>query len=102
VNLIVVGAKGVEAGYNGVGRPMKVYDFDATTGEDSDWRKDVMLARPSNAAPGDWFLVDLRRLRSKNMEGMTPEWREIILGYDLAVVAPELSPSAKLGALHAH
>lgn len=97
LNMIVVGAKGREAGYNGVGRPMKVYDFDATTGEDSDWRKDVMSARPSGVAPGDWILVDLRRLRSKDMDDLTPEWRELIRGYDLAVVAPELSPSTKLG-----
>lgn len=97
LNMIVVGAKGREAGYNGVGRPMKVYDFDATTGKDSDWRKEVMSARPSGMAPGDWILVDLRRLRSKDMDDLTPEWRELILGYDLAVVAPELSPSTKLG-----
>ena len=38
LNLIVVGAKGVQAGYNGVGREMKVSDFDVTTEEDSDWR----------------------------------------------------------------
>lgn len=98
LNLIVGGAKGVGAGYNGVGRPMKVYDFDATTGEDSDWRKDVMLARPSGAAPGDWILVDLRLLRSKDLDAPTPEWRALIFGYDLAIVAPALSPSTKLGA----
>ncbi|WP_411851517.1 hypothetical protein ACLB90_02760 [Stenotrophomonas sp. LGBM10] len=97
LNLIVGGARGTGAGYNGVGRPMKVYDFDATTGKDSDWRKDVMLARPSGAAPDDWILVDLRRLRSRDMKDLTPEWRELILGYDFAVVAPELSPSTKLG-----
>ena len=97
VHLMVGGAKGVGAGYNGVGRPMKVYDFDATTGKEGDWRKDVMSARPSGMAPGDWILVDLRRLRSKDMDDLAPEWRELIRGYDLAVVAPELSPSTKLG-----
>lgn len=98
LNLIVVGAKGEGAGYNGVGRPMKVYTFDATTDKDSDWRKDVMSARPAGTAAGDWILVDLRRLRSKDMQALTPEWRDLIRGYDLAVVAPELSPSTKLGA----
>ncbi|MNV40773.1 hypothetical protein D3C71_1323890 [compost metagenome] len=98
LNLIVVGAKGEGAGYNGVGRPMKVYTFDATTDKDSDWRKDVMSARPAGTAAGDWVLVDLRRLRSKDMQALTPEWRDLIRGYDLAVVAPELSPSTKLGA----
>lgn len=97
LNMIVVGARGVEAGYNGVGRQVNVHDFDATTGEDSDWRKDVSLARPSDMAPGDWFLVDLRRLRSADLEALTPEWRELIRGYDLAVVAPELSASTVLG-----
>ena len=99
IHLIVVGARGVEAGYNGVGRQVKVYDFDDTTGEggDIDWRKDVMLARPSDMAPGDWFLVDLRRLRSGDLEALTPEWRALIRGYDLAVVATELSPSSLLG-----
>lgn len=98
LNMIVVGAKGVQAGYNGVGRRMKVSDFDATTGEDSDWRKEAMLALPSGTAAGDWVLVDLRRLRSKDMDALTPEWRELIRGYDLAIVAPELSASTKLGA----
>lgn len=98
LNLIVVGARGAEAGYNGVGRQVNVHDFDAITGEESDWRKDVMLARPSDTAPGDWFLVDLRRLRSADLEALTPEWRALIRGYDLAVVAPELSASTVLGA----
>ncbi len=97
LNLIVVGARGVEAGYDGVGRQVKVHDFDVMTDEESDWRKDVMLARPSGTAPGDWFLVDLRRLRSADLEALTPEWRELIRGYDLAVVAPELSASTLLG-----
>lgn len=101
LTMIVVGARGSGAAYNGVGCPMRVYDFDATTGENTDWRKDVTLARPSDMAPADWFLVDLRRLRSSDLESLTPEWRELIRGYDLAVVAPELSASSKLGADYA-
>jgi hypothetical protein len=97
LNLIVVGARGVQAGYNGVGRQVKTQDFDSTTGKDNDWTKDVMLARPSGTAPSDWFLVDLRRLRGADLEALTPEWRMLIRGYDLAVVAPELSASSVLG-----
>lgn len=101
LNLIVAGARGVEAGYNGVGRQVTVHNFDATTGKDSDWSKEVTLARPSDTPPGDWFLVDLRRLRSADLEALTPEWRALIRGYDLAVVAPELSASTVLGAHNA-
>ena len=97
LNVIVTGARGVQAGYNGVGRQVAVHDFDATTGKDSDWSKDVMLARPSGTPSGDWFLVDLRRLRGADLEALTPEWRALIRGYDLAVVAPELSASTVLG-----
>jgi hypothetical protein len=98
LNMIVVGARGAEGGYNGVGRQVKPHAFDVITDEDSDWRKEVTLARPSDMAPGDWLLVDLRRLRSADLDALTPEWREIIRGYDLAVVAPELSASTVLGA----
>ena len=98
LHIIVTGARGVQAGYNGVGRQVAVHDFDATTGKDSDWSKEVTQARPSGTPPGDWFLVDLRRLRSADLEALTPEWRALIRGYDLAVVAPEVSASTMLGA----
>jgi hypothetical protein len=97
LHIIVTGARGALGGYNGVGRQVAVHDFDATTGKDSDWSKDVMLARPSGTPPGDWFLVDLRPLRSADLEALTPEWRALIRGYDLALVAPELSASTVLG-----
>lgn len=98
LNMIVVGVRGTQAGYAGVGRQVAARDFDVMTEEGSDWRKDVMLARPSDTAPGDWFLVDLRQLRSADLEALTPEWRALIRGYDLAIVAPELSASTVLGA----
>lgn len=96
--MIVAGARGALGGYNGVGRQVAVHAFDSTTGEDADWVKDVVLARPSDTPPGDWIVVDLRRLRGADLEALTPEWRGLIRGYDLAVVAPELSASSVLGA----
>jgi hypothetical protein len=101
LNMIVVGARGTYGGYSGVGRPMTPHEFDSTAGEDADWVKDVMLARPADTQASDWSLVDLRRLRSKDLEALTPEWRELIRGYDLAVLAPELTASTKLGADYA-
>ncbi|WP_299170993.1 hypothetical protein [uncultured Brevundimonas sp.] len=98
LSMIVVGARGALGGYNGVGRQVKAHDFDVMTDEESDWTKDVMLARPSDTAPGAWFVVDLRQLRRAELEALTPEWRALIRGYDLAVVAPELSASTVLGA----
>jgi hypothetical protein len=97
LHIVVTGARGVQAGYAGVGRQLTVRNFDATTDKDSDWSKDVTLARPSATPPGDWFLVDLRQLRGADLEALTPEWRALIRGYDLAIVAPELSASTVLG-----
>lgn len=97
LHIVVAGARGVQAGYNGVGRQVAVHNFDATTGKDADWSREVMLARPAGTPPGDWFVVDLRRLRGADLEALTPEWRALIRGYDLAVVAPELSASTVLG-----
>ncbi|MNS75191.1 hypothetical protein D3C72_1086950 [compost metagenome] len=101
LSMIVVGARGTQADYDGVGRQVKVRDFNVMTRERGDWSKDVMLARSSDTAPSDWILVDLRQLRplrGADLEALTPEWRRLITGYDLAVVAPELSASSVLGA----
>ena len=45
----------------------------------------------------EWGWLRKRRLRSADLEALTPDWRRLILGYDLAVVAPELSASSVLG-----
>ena len=97
LHIMVLGAKGSEAGYGGVGRPAIVRTFDMKDEKDPDWRKDAALAQAAAAAPGSWMLVDLRALRAKGLASAPPEWRELALGYDIAILAPALTATTVLG-----
>ncbi|CUS45573.1 hypothetical protein MGWOODY_Smn467 [hydrothermal vent metagenome] len=96
LHIMVLGARGSEASYAGVGRPAAVRSFDMKD-EGPDWRKDVALARPAGAAPGSWMLVDLRTLRSEGLASAPQEWRELALGYDIAILAPAFTATSVLG-----
>lgn len=96
LHIIVLGARGSEASYAGVGRPTAVRSFDMS-GERPDWRKDVALARPAGAAPGAWMLVDLRALRNEGLKSAPQEWRDLALGYDIAILAPAFTATSVLG-----
>ena len=87
----MLGLKGVHALYGGVGRAARLEPFVMTDDPDSIWLKDV----PTKVA-GAWAVVDLRQLR-RGVAKVSPQWRQMILGYDLLVLAPELSPSSLLG-----
>lgn len=98
LHIMVLGARGSEGGYAGVGRPTAVRSFDLKDEKGPDWRKDAALAQAANAAPGSWMLVDLRTLRTKALlASAPPEWRELALGYDFAILAPTLTASSVLG-----
>jgi hypothetical protein len=97
LHIIVLGARGTEVGYSGVGRPRAVHAFDVMDDEGSDWRKDVTLARSPDAAPDAWMLVDLRKLRAEGLASVPAEWRELALGYDIAILAPTFTATSLLG-----
>ncbi|MNS22250.1 hypothetical protein D3C72_540340 [compost metagenome] len=66
--------------------------------EGPDWRKDVTLARSADVSPDSWMLVDLRKLRTDGLASAPAEWRQLALGYDIAILAPTLTASSLLGA----
>ncbi|QDH73436.1 hypothetical protein [Brevundimonas sp. M20] len=96
LHIMVAGARGSYAGYAGVGRPTSERAFDMDS-EDADWRKDVVLARPGDAAPGSWMLVDLRALRAGGLSNVPEDWRDLALGYDIALLAPTFTATSVLG-----
>lgn len=99
LHVMVLGAKGTEGSYAGVGRAATAQPFDATEDEDPDWRKDVLLMRPADVSPDDWILVDLRKLRAGGLASAPSEWRNLALGYDIAILAPTLTATTVLGAI---
>lgn len=96
LHIIVAGARGSYAAYAGVGRPTAERAFDMDS-EAADWRKDVVLAQPADAAHGSWMLVDLRALRAGGLSNAPEEWRELALGYDIAILAPTFTATSVLG-----
>lgn len=98
LHIIVLGARGTEAGYNGVGRPAASRAFDMMDADGADWRKDVTAVRAADAPAGAWMLVDLRKLRQEGLKTASEEWRQLALGYDVAILAPTLTATTVVGA----
>lgn len=97
LHLLVLGAEGQLGGYNGVGQQVSIRPYQPLAEADYAWLKDVLAARPEPAAASDWLLLDLRQLRGRPMPDMSAQWRQLVQGYDLVVVAPQLTPATLLG-----
>lgn len=97
LHIVVTGATGAYAAYAGVGRAASVRTFDVMKDKDPDWTKDLIVARPAGTPPEAWTLVDLRALRTQGLAGAPEYWRELALGYDLAILAPTVSAADMLG-----
>lgn len=96
LHLLVVGLRGTHALYNGVGRQVRHEPFVLTDDADFAWLNDAVPA--TDAASKDWTLLDLRTLRAKQPRDMSATWKHIIDGFDIVVVAPNITPSTLLGA----
>lgn len=97
LHIMVAGASGSQAVFGGVARPVRVSAFDVMDEEAADWTKDVVLSRPEGTPPEAWTLIDLRALRANGLTNAPEHWRQLALGYDLAILAPTLSASSVLG-----
>jgi hypothetical protein len=95
LHLLVVGLRGTHALYNGVGRQVRHEPVVLTDNADFAWLKDAV---PARVATNEWTLLDLRPLRARPPRDLPTEWRRIIDGFDLVVVAPDVTPSSLLGA----
>lgn len=96
LHLLVVGLRGTHAFYNGVGRQVRHEPFVLTDDADFAWLKDAVPA--NGAASSDWTLLDLRALRGRQPRDISATWKRIIEGFDMVVVAPDITPSDVLGA----
>lgn len=97
LHIMVAGAKGSTANYGGVGKPGAARSFDMKNDKNADWRADVAAAQPADAAPGSWMIVDLRKLRAAGLSSAPAEWRQLALGYDIAILAPTFTATTRIG-----
>lgn len=95
LHLLVLGRRGTHALYNGVGRQARQEPFVLSDDADFAWLKDVMPA--AGAAATDWTLLDLRPLRERPPRAMPAAWRHLVDGFDMVVIASEITPSSLVG-----
>ena len=92
LHILIVGVKGKQLRFAGVGRPGAVLPFDAAADKDSNLHLLAPLFK--NLDSGCWTVFDLRSLRPKLATYQAaPEFKRVITGFDLAVLIPEATPS---------
>ncbi|HUZ03967.1 MAG TPA: hypothetical protein VMU62_01320, partial [Acidobacteriaceae bacterium] len=93
LHILVLGVEGEHVMYGPYGKPP--VHFQAVTDQDKSyrWLKTAVDARSEVAPDGPWTLYDLRQLRYRRLEGLTPDWERVIYGYDFLVLIPRLTPA---------
>jgi len=94
VHIAVLGSAGLHAAYGGYGKPLERSVFVMADDPHYKWLK----IATDVAEPDGWTVFDLHRLRGPIVKGLPEGWRQLVDGYDLLVLAPEITPSHKLGA----
>jgi hypothetical protein len=93
VHIAVLGSQGVHAAYGGYEKPLERSAFVMSDDPRYQWLK----VAADVAESAGWTVFDLHRLRGPNAKGLPEGWRQLVDGYDLLVLAPQISPSSKLG-----
>lgn len=93
LHIMVLGVEGEHVTYGPYGKPP--VHFQAVTDQDASyrWLKAAVDARSEVAPDGPWTMYDLRQLRYRRLEGLTPDWERVIYGYDFLVLIPRLTPA---------
>lgn len=97
LHILAMGEEGNLGAYNGFGRQVKVEPYTPTDSESYSWLAGALTGRPKGAASSDWILLDLRRLRDIPAQELPAAWRQLVLRYDLVVIAPKLTPAFLMG-----
>lgn len=89
LHILVAGAKGTQAAFDGFARPFRSEPHDAISTASTRWLAPALGAQVQTGAT----LFDLRQLRHRRLQGVTPEWRRVIDGYDMLVIIPHVTAS---------
>lgn len=87
--ICVLGAKGTHLRYGGYNRPGRLEPFTLDGADYYPWIKPAI----DNMVSKGWTLYDLRKLRFQQLDSVDPEMQRLIYGYDLLVIAPEITPA---------
>ena len=95
-HILILGVKGEQAHFAGIGKPSQPGPFNLAADKDSDF----LFLKPlfDTQVPGSWTLYDLRSLRDgfSKYGKVDPELERVIFGYDFVVLIPDATPSHDL------
>jgi len=98
VNMLVLGVKGSQLHFAGIGRPPEAAPLDLENDKDSEYR----FLKPFFGAmlPHGFTLYDLRGFRPKfsSYGDLDKEMERLIFGYDFLVLIPKPTPSSAIAA----
>jgi hypothetical protein len=92
LHIAVLGSRGVHASYGGYAKALDRSAFVMSDDPRYQWLK----VAADVAEPKKWTVFDLHHLRGAGATTLPDGWRRLSEGYDLLVLAPEISPSSKL------
>ncbi len=96
LHIMILGVKGSQLRFAGIGRRYQAGDFNLAEDKDSDF----LFLKPmfDNLESGGWTMFDLRGLRKgfRSLEPVDKEMERLIFGYDLLVLIPNATPSKQI------
>ncbi len=92
LHILVLGVQGQHIAFDGYKRPLR--RFQAITDESDGYR--WLKPAADLAMKNSWTLYDLRKMRWNRSIDLNPDWERIVYGYDLIVLAPELTPADRI------
>ena len=96
LHIAILGVKGSQLRFAGIGRPYQPGDFNLAEDKDSDF----LFLKPmfDNLEPVGWTMFDLRGLRKgfHSLEPVDKEMERLIFGYDLLELIPNATPSKQI------
>lgn len=96
VHILIMGVKGSQLRFAGIGHPYQPGDFNLAEDKDSDF----LFLKPmfDHLQADGWTMFDLRGLRKgfSSLEPVDKELERLIFGYDLLVLIPQATPSKQI------
>jgi hypothetical protein len=96
IHILIMGVKGSQLRFAGVGRPAQPADFNLAEDKDSDF----LFLKPmfDNLETEGWTMFDLRGLRKgfHALEPVDKEMERLVFGYDLLILIPNATPSKQV------
>jgi hypothetical protein len=96
LHIMILGVKGSQLRFAGIGHPYQAGNFNLAEDKDSDF----LFLKPmfDNLESPGWTMFDLRGLRKgfRSLDPVDKEMERLVFGYDLLVLIPNATPSKQI------